>query len=260
MLLWVFVALVSSQTGPLKVAAPDFSLVGIEPTLGSVYQERLIGRLASEALVVTTSRDVQQLLGLERQRQLLGCDTTEGSCVAELAGALGVEVVLRGSIAKSESGFIVTLRALRADNGRPLVAPNARVASEAALLDWLDEQASVIAAELLRILRPMPSSPANRWIPAMVGGAMVVAGGVCIGVSAKNYDSLTGNNPPPLDQISPVRLDGERLLPVGITLAAVGAAALAWSVVWNATSPKPVQAVLAPLPGGAVVSVGGRFP
>ncbi len=116
MLTWFLVAVVS-QAAPLKVAAPDFTFVGLDPTLGAVFQDRFLGRLGSPELQVTTQRDVQQLLGLERQRELLGCTTTSTSCIAELAGALGVDAVLTGSLARSDSGFIVSLRVLRSKVG-----------------------------------------------------------------------------------------------------------------------------------------------
>lgn len=128
------VALVLSQAGPVKVAAPSFSLVGIAPALGNVFQDRFVSRLASPDLRVTTQRDIEQLLGLERQRQLLGCEATSSQCLAELAGALGVDVVISGTVAKSESGFIASVRALRTTDGELIEAPSTRVATEGELL------------------------------------------------------------------------------------------------------------------------------
>jgi hypothetical protein len=37
------------------------------------------------------------LLGLERQKQMLGCAEDSSNCLAELAGALGARFVLNGS-------------------------------------------------------------------------------------------------------------------------------------------------------------------
>jgi len=36
---------------------------------------------------VTSQKDMQTLLGLERQKQLLGCSEAQSACMAELAGA-----------------------------------------------------------------------------------------------------------------------------------------------------------------------------
>src|SRR5437667_22938 len=44
---------------------------------------------------VVSSADIAALLGIERQRQLMGCN--EGSCAVELAGALNAKRALRGT-------------------------------------------------------------------------------------------------------------------------------------------------------------------
>jgi hypothetical protein len=273
----------SAATGPVKVAATDFTFVGIDPKLGAVFQDRFVSQLGSEQLRVTTQRDIQQLLGLERERQLLGCDSGGPQCMAELAGALGVEVVINGSIAKSESGFIVTIRALQADTGQSLSTPNTRVKTEGALLDWLDATADTMRGQILAKLRPnaviapvavapkvvapveeqkvvSPPSPLTRWIPAIAGGVLAVGGGVCLGISGINYVTLTGNDPPAITQIHQVREVGQTMLPVGSALLGVGVAGIVTSLIWNAATPKPVQAAVVPLRDGAVLSFGGQFP
>lgn len=263
-MLTVALALLVAQASPLKVAAPDFVFVGLEERLGSVFQERFVSRLGSPQLKVTSQRDIQQLLSMERQRELLGCDTGASQCIAELAGALGVEVIVNGSIAKSESGFIVTLRALQSSDGQTLATPNARVSSEAALLDWLDASAESLREELLMKLRPSTRSPSSvgRWVPALVGGALLIGGGVCLGISGGNYLWLRGPNPPELTAIRGVSQTGQTLLPVGAVLAGVGVVGVVTSLVWVAVAPKAAQSVsvsAVPLHQGAVVTLGGNF-
>src|SRR3954464_15436468 len=87
---------------------------------------------------VTTKNDVAQVLGIERQKQLLGCGDAQSSCLAELAGALGVDGILSGSLARIGSGFTVTLRVLRATDGSELATASVRVKNEEELQDWLD--------------------------------------------------------------------------------------------------------------------------
>jgi len=50
----VMLALVVSQAGPVKVAAPPFSLVGISPQLGAVLQDRFVSRFGSPDVRRTT--------------------------------------------------------------------------------------------------------------------------------------------------------------------------------------------------------------
>ena len=50
----------------------------------------LSGASLAADIRVMTSGEVAQVIGLERQKQLLGCSETGASCMAELAGALTV--------------------------------------------------------------------------------------------------------------------------------------------------------------------------
>lgn len=60
-----------------------------------------------DALSVLTSEDIKRSLELEEARIALGCD--EVSCLAEVAGALGAEIVLYGDIGKLDETLILNL-------------------------------------------------------------------------------------------------------------------------------------------------------
>ncbi len=200
-----------SAVEPVKVAAPGFSLAGVDPTLGAVFQERFVSRLGSPDLRVTSQRDIQQMLGLERQKQLLGCTGESSSCLAELAGALGVDLVLSGSVARSESGYIGSIRVIRADDGQLVAAPNVRTRSEGEFLDWLDSTADSLRATILLKLRgisPVPPVSPVRFIPAIVGGVAVVVGGVFLTLAAIDYDWLQN-----YQRDAPFRVVTDRTIP-----------------------------------------------
>jgi TolB-like protein len=57
---------------------------------------------------VITQQEVSAVLTLEQQRQLVGCETD--ACVADLAGALGVERIVTGSIAKLGESWLLHLK------------------------------------------------------------------------------------------------------------------------------------------------------
>lgn len=61
--------------------------------------EVLATHLREHGLKVMTGRDIGAVLGLERQKQLLGCMDDSTSCSAELAGALGVGALVVGTVA-----------------------------------------------------------------------------------------------------------------------------------------------------------------
>ncbi len=64
---------------------------------------------------VVSTRDLAQVLTLERQKQLADCDSA--SCVAELAGALGADVLAAGSVGKMGSSSVLNLRLINARSG-----------------------------------------------------------------------------------------------------------------------------------------------
>ncbi|MDP1829929.1 MAG: hypothetical protein Q8L48_42095 [Archangium sp.] len=251
--------LVLSQN-PLTMAARPFSFTGIDAALGAAWEDRFLTRIASPELKVTSSRDIEQVLGLERQRQLLGCDAASSSCLAELAGALGVELLLSASIVKSESGYLATVRVLGTRTGRPLATNSERVGTEAALLDWLDATALALRRQLVGEL---PTPPVVRWIPAFAGGAMWVGSTICLAVSGQRFQSLTGSVLP-LGDIAGIRQEGELLAGLGIGLAVGGAVAVLSSVVWAAlgrpAAPQAVEAVGLLTPAGGFLGVRGSFP
>jgi TolB-like protein len=61
---------------------------------------------------VTSTADIRRVLDLERQRQLLDCG--DGSCLAELGGALGVDYVLSVTVGRLGGAFVVNASLLEA--------------------------------------------------------------------------------------------------------------------------------------------------
>ncbi len=245
---------------PVTLAAPGVTCVGMERSLCEVYLEHFVSVLSANGRVrVTTAKDVAQVLGLERQKQLLGCSSA-GSCIVELAGALGVEGLVSASIAKTESGFLVNLRVIRSGDGSAWVQATKAVPSEEALQAYLEGQAEAFEAQLTSGTSGSPGLA--RWVPAIAGGACVVAGGVLFGWSKADAAALVdrGNALTP-DQLASTAARGKVMQPLGIALMGVGAAGVAASLVWAGLAPAaPAQVALVPAPGGAVLSFGGRWP
>lgn len=166
-------------------------------------------------------------------------------------------MLISGNLAKSESGFIASIRALRTSDGQMLDSPSTRVATEGELLDWLDRTADRVRERILEQLRPPTTGSAVRWIPGIAGGVLIVGGAICLGLSAAAYGELVG--PTPLMDISGTRARGELLMPLGFALVGVGAAGLVASIVWNATA-SPVKAAWVPLRDGGLFAFTGVFP
>jgi hypothetical protein len=58
-----------------------------------------------------SATDVEAVLGLERQKDMLGCNGV--SCAAEIGGALGADLVMYGEIGSLGGSFALNLNALR---------------------------------------------------------------------------------------------------------------------------------------------------
>src|SRR5881398_1613253 len=90
------------------LAAPHKTKLAVLDVVDVAGNEAATARLVTQVLVgetpklgkfeVISSSDVTQLLGFERQRQLLGCK--EDSCLAELGGALGVDYLVTSQLGK----------------------------------------------------------------------------------------------------------------------------------------------------------------
>ncbi|MEW5740243.1 MAG: hypothetical protein AB1938_15025 [Myxococcota bacterium] len=58
---------------PLKLAAPDLSVMDLSAERSAFYTEALASSLTRAGVRVTTAKAIAQLLGVERQKQMLGC-------------------------------------------------------------------------------------------------------------------------------------------------------------------------------------------
>ena len=62
-----------------------------------------------QAFIVVSSKDIGAMLGIERQRQLMGC-SEDTSCMAELANALGTDYVMVASVGKVGDTYLVSAK------------------------------------------------------------------------------------------------------------------------------------------------------
>src|SRR5688572_12170524 len=100
----------TGAAAPVSLALPGLNAVNLAQGEGELYSELLAQKLAALGLKVISARDIGAVLGLERQRELLGCK--DGICTAELAGALGVEGIVVGDVGKLGGSYQVNLKVL----------------------------------------------------------------------------------------------------------------------------------------------------
>lgn len=106
--------LAAAPQGPTraKVAIPEIEIT--DKTLAvdrAALTELFSSALADpDVLDVITARDVAAMLQYERTRQLAGCADTDTSCLAELFGGLGMELLATASIGRVGESFVISAR------------------------------------------------------------------------------------------------------------------------------------------------------
>lgn len=187
----------TAEAAPLKLI-----FTGVAPGNGvSDETSKSVGEYVEGELAgipnynVVSQSDIQAILGLERQKQLMGCGE-ESSCVAELTGALDADRLLRSEMSRLDETIIINFALTDARAGKPISRVTRRI-----------ETGGVSAA--LREVRPMlyellNSAPENKEAPLVYdrgfggfvvglrGDADVIGLGVVPAVSAEVSSSLIG--------------------------------------------------------------------
>lgn len=231
------VLLLSLLAAP-KVAVPSLGYVGLPDSEGDVYADYFADRLAKEsgADVVTRSQ-VAQLLGFERQKQLMGCSDGT-SCTAELAGALGVDFIVTGSFAKLGTGFTVTLKLVDVRTATALASESERVAN----VDRLFEMLVTIAGRMGERLAPKRKAGAPVWIAYAAAGALGAASLLTFIGAKTDAEALRSGTFMTSAQLQETARRGGLLQVVSGALLAGSSAALIAAIVWTVVAGRPPAA------------------
>lgn len=92
-----------------RIAVYEITTSGLPHQLGPILTESLVAELRKlEGLSVIGMDEVRAMLDIEAQKQLVGC--TDESCLADIAAALGVDIVVVGSAASVGEGNVFGLK------------------------------------------------------------------------------------------------------------------------------------------------------
>lgn len=234
------VVAVALAAAPFKGASAGISLSGIPPERGEFYSEFVAQQMAAQGVSVVTPKQIATLLGLERQRELLGCSESATSCIAEMASALGVDGVVMGEAAKLESGgFQVSLKVVWSRDGRPLIVFTGRATDEGGLLDVMGKGAQLMARDLtegdwVRLTTAPASHSITPSSPTKIAGLTLLGvGAVFTGVGVLGF-VRSGNIAQQLgagsflsrDEAVAVASEGKVMQTMGFVGLTVGAACL----------------------------------
>jgi len=194
---------------------------------GSGIEDEVVGTITSmlavnvaqgnKSLDVLTGADVRQILRLEADKQTLGC-TEEDNCLAELANAMGVELVLHGDVGRLGDLYIINLHVFDAREARSV----ARETLQVSVLDEFASKLNVKVGPMLgRALGQEPGEAAiaeadavdagaapspddanyTPWILTGTGALLALAGGVVTAVGLAPWIALSSDRGA-LDQYS----------------------------------------------------------
>lgn len=253
---------------PINLALPGLSAQGFSREQAEFFTEHLALALRQQGVDVVTPREIGALLGLERQKQLLGCSDGADSCTVELANALGADGVLLGDVGKVGDRIQINLKVLNPGTARAIALFARGVTGDGAVLDALTAAAPELVAQAAKALGRSAGSPRGGerrpvgwwWVPGAAGVALAGAG---VGLL------VAGNQTAELLRTSGGTLTAERAADavaagkveqrLGVGLAIAGAAGLAASVVLLVATNAAVSPVAWIDASGGVFGLGGHW-
>lgn len=260
--------LITVALGASKMAVLSFTPAGgVDPTVATALTEAVTAEVAVRGYFEPiSSSEVMTLLGVERQKQLLGCSDDANACMAEVAGALGAPFVMSGSVTRLEGVLQLNVQVLDTRKAVTL-GRSTKLARDfeslRALIPWA-------VAEACGTPIPPPPSRVLPYSLIGVGGAAVIAGGV-LGIVALNNESTVRGQLSADDQsnavvLQPAQTYQEQLdriaaqKTVALISMLAGAALIATGIViMPGVAPEPgVKVSLAPFGAGAALV--GVFP
>jgi len=152
---------------------------GVDPSVATALTEAITQEVADRGFFrVLASKEVQTMIGFERQKQMAGC-SAEAECLTELGGALGASFVMGGSVTKLGDAFQLSLQTLDSQRAQP-VGRATRLAND---IKSLRQMVPFVVAESTGT--PLPPPP-SRVLPYSLvgGGALVLIAGGLVGVNA----------------------------------------------------------------------------
>jgi hypothetical protein len=230
---------VFARSGARRVLLLDFRNDGVSPEVVRTVGDLVARRLSrAPQLEVIAASDVRQLVDIEAQKAALACDGT-GSCEAmkELAGALGADIIIAGSVGRLGDVVVLSMVAYDRGSATSIARWDGKTRSEAGLADAVDDGTD----SLLRAMHIEPP-PREGGPPLLLiaGGVVAGMGGVALaigGVGALVERSVVidvtppPNGPTAADKTSakalgqafvPIAIVGAGVLLAGAALVAVG--------------------------------------
>ena len=168
-LLWVPIddvraADASDQAKDTGLAVMDLvAISGVPQGLDQLLNEALLTRLKKSGRfrTILSSSDMRDLLDLEQQKTVLGCDAS--NCLIELGGALGVPYLLVPTLGRLGERYLLQAKVLMVEEARVVARAQVTTTDYKQLLDVIDKVSEELIAQTFGEALPSLGRKRMRW-------------------------------------------------------------------------------------------------
>jgi hypothetical protein len=189
----------------LQVAVYSLELQNVPTGIGQVVSDALLAEVRKiEGISAIGMDEITQMVSMEAQKQMMGCEASE-SCLAQIAGALGVDELITGTLTELADGRVLMIRRIDQRQAKVIEAVQERLkigSGEEFLLaigpsveklygdrTYRPGTTPGVPDELVLRLNP---PPVPSWLTESIGWAgagMVAAAGLSYGITYLYHDN-----------------------------------------------------------------------
>jgi hypothetical protein len=279
---WLLPAAVFAAQAP-RIALLELRTVGVERDAVAGLVPLVAAEAGRPPFRLISQSDIAAVLGLEKQKSLLGC--SDAGCYAEVGGALGVQYLLVAEVSVVGGVYLFSLAVLDANSGQGVSRVSKRVPKGetiAGLLDLVPTAVDEAMAPVRAKLSPAPSASARDaeaaarhpaparstrrtvgYVADGVGAAALVAAVVLDALAVRDHDAardlLNGGSEQRFNEAY-AAFNSKRA--AALTLYGVGGAVLVTGIVLSVlpeARSEAVRVAVSPTEGGASVVIRGGW-
>jgi TolB-like protein len=259
--------------------------------LAASVTEQVMTELGESGLAdVVGHSDLAAVLGLERQRQLMGCEGST-NCLAEMSAAMGAPFIVTGSLARLGKSLRVDLKVIRASDGKALFRSGKSIKDESEVFEVVSQLVKALVPVMAlpevkpvtrpaQVVTPAPTGPSPestaptvvsqspqapvagpRLAPWLVLGLGVAAGigSAVLLITAEGLKGTLDSRSVAFAKVPGVVNDANTRYLVGEVLAGVGGAAVLGGLLWLLLGQPATPTALSVTPTGLGLALGGAW-
>ncbi|MCC6806247.1 MAG: hypothetical protein IT381_02390 [Deltaproteobacteria bacterium] len=237
----------------LRVAVYDLELQDVAPSVGVIVTDSLLAEVRKlQGVSAIGMNEIRDMLSHEATKQLAGCSENADSCLADLAGALGVDELVTGKLATAGNERLILVRRidqkraevvgthnqrLKAGSGQEFLATVGPAVED--LFKGYELRGGVSRGVSKEVALKLDPPPIPTWATLTVGGVAVGAGIACgvFALLAREAEIAYGNkakeglppNPQPVNGAELVamgKVAEQRALATNVLIGVAGGVAL----------------------------------